>query len=378
MAAIRLENVTRIYRKPREEQDSADDAGPIMALDHVNLTIPDGQTVAVVGPSGCGKTTLLRVAAGLETGFSGRVYYDDKDMADVAVGDRYIGMVFQNYALYPHFEGRGNLSFFFRVHRASDEETEERIRITSETMGVGFKELLRCKPGTLSGGQQQRLAVARAIARQPNLFLFDEPLSNLDAKLRVQTRGQINRLLHQFQITAIYVTHDQMEAIALGDLIAVMREGRIEQIGPYQEVRENPINAFVAGFLGPWPMNLFAGGVIDDGQLRFAEMAVTLPDAVRAQVNSGQSLMLGVHPEASNLATAGQPLPDGIHLRGVVDVVEPDFGRRVQTVYVRTGESVYAATGPLDLTLGIGAEVDVVFPTDRLYFFDGESELRIG
>jgi multiple sugar transport system ATP-binding protein len=378
MAAIRLEDVTKIYRRPREEQDSADDTGPIMALDGVNLIVPDGQIVAVVGPSGCGKTTLLRVTAGLETGFSGRVFYDDKDMADVAVGDRYIGMVFQNYALYPHFEGRGNLSFFFRMHRASDEEMEERIRITSETMGVGFKELLRCKPGVLSGGQQQRLAVARAIVRRPNLFLFDEPLSNLDAKLRVQTRGEINRLLHRFQITAIYVTHDQVEAIALGDLIAVMREGRIEQIGPYQELRENPVNAFVAGFLGPWPMNLFAGGVIDDGQLWFADMAVPLPDNVSTQVNSGQSLMLGVHPESANLVSAGQPLPDGIHLRGVVEVIEPDFGRRVQTAYVRTGESVYAATGPLDLTLGMGAEVDVVFPTDRLYFFDGESELRIG
>jgi ABC-type sugar transport system ATPase subunit len=378
MAAIHLEDVTQTYRRPWEEQDSADHPGPVMALDGVNLTIPDGQTVAVVGPSGCGKTTLLRVTAGLETGFSGRVFYDDKDMADVAVGDRYIGMVFQNYALYPHFEGRGNLSFFFRVHRASDEEMEERIRVTSETMGVGFRELLRCKPGVLSGGQQQRLAVARAIARRPNLFLFDEPLSNLDAKLRVQTRGEINRLLHRFQITAIYVTHDQVEAIALGDLIAIMREGRIEQIGPYQELRENPVNAFVAGFLGPWPMNLFAGGTVADGQLRFADMAVPLPEAVSAQVNSGQSLMLGVHPESANVVSADHSLPDGIHLRGVVDVVEPDFGRRVQTVYVRTGESVYAATGPLDLTLGIGAEVDVVFPTDRLYFFDGESELRIG
>jgi ABC-type sugar transport system ATPase subunit len=378
MAAIHLEDITVVFRRPWDEQSSADDTGPVTALDRVNLTIPDGRTVAIIGPSGCGKTTLLRVAAGLEKEFSGRVFYDDKDMADIPVGDRYIGMVFQNYALYPHFEGRGNLSFFFRMHRASDEEMRERIRITSETMGVGFKELLQCKPGTLSGGQQQRLAVARAIVRRPNLFLFDEPLSNLDAKLRVRTRGEINRLLHQFQITAIYVTHDQIEAIALGDLVAVMREGRIEQIGQYAEIRENPVNAFVAEFLGPEPMNLFAGGVVADGQLRFAEMTVALPDVVRDQVDSGQSLLLGVHPESAVQVSAGRPLADGIHLRGVVEIVEPDFGRRSQTIRVRTGESIYAATGPLDLTLDIGAEVDVVFPDDQLYFFDGNSELRIG
>jgi ABC-type sugar transport system ATPase subunit len=172
--------------------------GDIVALDRANLTVPNGQTFAVVGPSGCGKSTLLRVVAGLDTEYSGQILYDDENMRDVPAKDRYIGMVFQNYALYPHFLGQGNLSFFFKMHKAPDEEAEQRIRITSEIMGIGFDELLQRKPGTLSGGQQQRVAIGRAIVRNPRLFLFDEPLSNLDAKLRVQTRVEIKRLLHRF------------------------------------------------------------------------------------------------------------------------------------------------------------------------------------
>ena len=228
----------------------------VRALDHVDLTVPDGQTMAVLGPSGCGKSTLLRVVSGLEADYRGSLFYDHQNMEDVAPKDRFIGMVFQNYALYPHFEGHGNLSFFFRMQKAPDAEAEERIRITSEIMGIGFRALLQRKPGTLSGGQQQRLAIARAIVRQPRVFLFDEPLSNLDAKLRTQTRVEIKRLLRRFAITALYVTHDQTEAMALGDQVAVMRAGQIEQVGPFNDVRLRPVNTFVAGFLGVPPMNL--------------------------------------------------------------------------------------------------------------------------
>ncbi|MFN2269751.1 MAG: ABC transporter ATP-binding protein [Anaerolineae bacterium] len=378
MATIRLEDVTKSFRAPRKVGDSFASQDPVTALDHLNLTVPDGQTIAVVGPSGCGKSTLLRVAAGLETDFTGRVFYDDVDMMEVPPGDRYIGMVFQNYALYPHFKSQENLSFFFRMHKAPAEEEQERIRITSEMMGIGFNELLKRKPGTLSGGERQRVAIARAIVRRPRLFLFDEPLSNLDAKLRVQTRVEIKRLLHRFQITSLYVTHDQTEAIALGDQIAVMRAGTIEQVGSYQEVWQNPVNAFVAGFLGTRPMNLFAGGAVVDGVLHFEEMAVPLPDAIGAQVDAGQRLILGVHAEAASLVYGDRPAPEGIHLRGLVEIIEPDFGHRLQMVYVRTGKFAYAVSGPLDPALDIGAEVSVVFPTDRLYFFDGESERRIG
>jgi multiple sugar transport system ATP-binding protein len=378
MATIRLQNVTKVFRRPQERDDLPEHTGSIKALDDVNLTIPDGQTFSIVGPSGCGKTTLLRVVAGLEKDFTGRVFFDDEDVANIVPGDRYIGMVFQNYALYPHFKGRGNLSFFFRVRQAPAEEEEERIRITSEMMGIGFKELLRHKPGKLSGGERQRVAIARAIVRKPRLFLFDEPLSNLDAKLRVQTRVEIKRLLHRFQITALYVTHDQVEAAALGDQSAIMRQGRIEQVGPYLEILQDPVNAFVAGFLGRPPMNLLTGGTVADGAFRLGESILPLPDAVKSQVSAGQSLILGIRPDSAVLVSGDQPLLEGIRLQGKVEIVEPDFGRRVQVVYVRTGEFSFAANGPLDVPLDIGTDVAVVFPTEQLYFFDGESEQRLG
>jgi ABC-type sugar transport system ATPase subunit len=350
----------------------------IVALDHVNLTIPDGQSFAVVGPSGCGKSTLLRVVAGLEPDFTGRVFYDDQDMRDVEPKDRYIGMVFQTYALYPHFKSKGNLSFFFKLHHIPDQETEERIRITSEMMGIGFNELLKRKPGTLSGGQQQRVAIARAMVRNPRLFLLDEPLSNLDAKLRTQTRVEIKRLLHRFRITTVYVTHDQIEAIALGDQIAVMRAGQIEQVGPYLDLLGDPANSFVAGFLGRPPMNLFTGGVVRDGLLCLQEIVVPLSDAVRSRVSAGQGLTFGVRPEAACLVLDDRALPEGVRARGIVETVEPDFSRRTQLAYVRTGPHFYAASGSLDALLNVGDEVEVVFPSDQLYFFDDQSERRMG
>ena len=408
MSTIRLQDVTRIYARPsrsdglvrnrgpaggqidrafadraaaqaaRERDGLYQHEGPVVALDRVNLTIPDGRTLAVVGPSGCGKTTILRVVAGLDTGYTGRVFYDDEDVRDVPPKDRTIGMVFQNYALYPHFTGRGNLGFFFRVRRAPDAEAEERIRATSEIMGIGFDELLRHRPGLLSGGEQQRVAVGRALVRNPRLLLFDEPLSNLDARLRVQTRVEIKRLLRRFQITAIYVTHDQVEAIALGDQVAVMRAGRIEQVGPYDELRQSPANAFVAGFLGRSPMNLLAEGTVGDDGLHLGEIVVPLPDAVRAGIHAGQELTLGVRPEAACIVGSDRPLPQGVHLQGIVEVVEPDFAHRTQLVYARAGALSYAATGELDTSLNVGDEVEVVLPTDGLYFFDGESGRRIG
>jgi ABC-type sugar transport system ATPase subunit len=405
VSTIRLEDVTKIYPKrlslsrasrahkgrdrafaervatqaERDYEQQTGQEGPVMALDQVNLTIPEGQTLAVVGPSGCGKSTLLRVIAGLEPDYRGHVFYDDQPMEDIPPRDRYIGMVFQNYALYPHFEGRGNLAFFFRLRQISDEETEERIRITSEIMGIGFHELLRRKPGTLSGGQQQRVAIGRAIVRNPRLFLFDEPLSNLDAKLRAQTRVEIKRLLRRFQITAIYVTHDQVEAMTLGDQIAVMRAGRIEQVGTYQALRQKPINMFVAGFLGSPPMNLFDGGVVGEEGLHLSEIIVPLPDTIKAQLHAGQAVTLGVRPEAALVITDERPAPEGLRLHGVVEVVQPDFARRTQLVYTRTGTLFYAATAELTRRpLLIGEEIEVVFPTDQLYFFESENETRIG
>jgi len=408
MSTICLEDVTKIYKRPAltnrnprrdvlggqadrafaervaaqadaERSAQSGRGRPVTALDRVNLTIPDGQTFAILGPSGCGKSTLLRVIAGLIQDYTGKVYYDGQDMTEVPPKDRYIGMVFQNYALYPHFESKGNLSFFFRVHKAPDEEAQERIRITSEMMGIGFKELLGRKPGTLSGGQQQRVAIARALVRNPRLFLFDEPLSNLDAKLRTQTRVEIKRLLHRFQITAVYVTHDQIEAMALGDQLAIMREGRIEQVGTYQELRAAPRNTFVAGFLGHPPMNLLTGGIAQDGELVLDEAAFPLPAAIKAQVHSGQAVTMGVRPEEVRLVLGNHPTPDGVRLKGTVEVVEPDFAHQTQLAYVRIGSQICTASGILDATtmINVGDAVEVIIPIDRNYFFDAETGLRI-
>jgi ABC-type sugar transport system ATPase subunit len=387
MATIRLQDVTKTYAKPltllrnqpgqNNEDNAALSTASVAALDHINLTIPNGQTVAIVGPSGCGKSSLLRVVAGLETEYTGQVFYDDQEMGNIAPKERYIGMVFQNYALYPHFAGQGNLSFFFKVRKISDKEAEERIRITSEIMGIGFNALLDRKPGTLSGGQQQRVAIARALVRNPRLFLFDEPLSNLDAKLRMQTRVEIKRLLRRFQITALYVTHDQTEAIALGDQIAVMRAGKIEQMGPYQTLLQSPVNTFVAGFVGAPPMNLFDGGTVGDGVLELGEVTLPLPVAIRAHVHAAQALTVGVRPEAAQWITGQNALPDGLRLRGMIEVIEPDYARRTQLLYLRTAAFSYAAVVPLDAPLGIGHTVEVIFPTDQLHFFDQSSGLSL-
>ncbi|MHB9034972.1 MAG: ABC transporter ATP-binding protein, partial [Anaerolineae bacterium] len=294
----------------KEEELSTREPGTVFALDGVDLTIPDGKTLAIVGPSGCGKSTLLRAVAGLQKLDGGTVYYDDKDMSDIAPKDRMIGMVFQSYALYPHMKGEGNLGFFFKMRNRTDEEMMERIKITSEIMGLGFETLLSRKPGALSGGQQQRVAIGRCIVRDPSLFLFDEPLSNLDAKLRASTRVEIRRLLQRFKITAIYVTHDQIEAITLGDFIAVMRHGKIEQLGTYDEITTNPVNSFVAGFLGLPPMNLLEGWTATgEGKLESEYGKLLLSGALAGQLKPQQELVLGFHSRSAYLVSEDAALP---------------------------------------------------------------------
>jgi ABC-type sugar transport system ATPase subunit len=358
MATIRLEEVTKFF------------SGDVAALDHINLTVADGQTVAIVGPSGSGKSTLLRVVAGLEPVDSGRIYYDNQEMSEIPPKDRYIGMVFQNYALYPHFAGQGNLSFFFRLRKVSDQETEQRIRETAQIMGVGFDELLPRKPGTLSGGQQQRIAIGRAIVRNPRLFLLDEPLSNLDAKLRAQTRVEIKRLLRRFAITTLYVTHDQTEAIALGDQIAIMRAGKVEQMGPFAQLLEQPANVFVAGFLGAPLMNLLSGVQVGDGVAHIGETTIPLPQRLLGRVQRGQAVTIGIRPEVMQIVTDEDPAMGPVRLRGVVEIVEPDHGRRLQWLHIRTENHVYVAPAPLDIRLHVGHRIQVAAPLDQIYFFD--------
>jgi len=371
--------VSRLYeiKKERIQEDLlAQPAEAVRALDHVNLTVPNGRIFVVVGPSGCGKSTLLRVVSGLANDYSGQVLYDGEDVQNIPPRDRFIGMVFQNYALYPNFNNEGNLSFFFKLHKISDEETRERIRYTSELMGIGFKELLPRRPGTLSGGERQRVAIARAIVRAPRLFLFDEPLSNLDAKLRVQTRTEIKRLLHRFSITSLYVTHDQVEAIALADQIVVMHAGKIEQVGTFQNLIENPVNVFVAGFLGLPPMNLFPGGSISGSNLVLDDTLIPLPQRVFPLVQNGQSVTLGVRPEAVNVS-AEATSTKGIQWRAEVEALEPDFVHRTQTVHLRSGRWIYSGLCPLDTNLQIGQLVRAQIEPEHLYFFDANSGLRL-
>jgi ABC-type sugar transport system ATPase subunit len=361
------------YQEAREVQQGR----KIKALDNVNLTIPDGKTMALIGPSGCGKTSLMRVVSGIESDYKGRVMYDGVNIEAIPIKERRLGVVFQNFALYPHFLGRGNLSFFFWVRRAPKEEERERIAATSEIMGFGFKDLLRRRPRKLSGGEKQRLAIARALVRVPSLFLLDEPLANLDAKLRVQTRVEIKRLMTRFAITSIYITHDQEEAVSLGDQIAVMRWGQIEQVGTYDELYQQPANAFVAGFLSLSPMNLFRGGVVDGGELHLDGLRVPLPEAVRNEVQGGQEVVLGARCESAAVLTGG-PAAQGVRLRGAVEVIEPDFARKTARVYADTPIGSCAAMAPLDASLREGDRVDIVLPYEGLYFFGGEDERRLG
>lgn len=370
--------VNRLYeiKKERIQEDlPAQPAEVVRALDHVNLTVPNGRIFVVVGPSGCGKTTLLRVVSGLAGDYSGQVLYDGEDVQNTPPRDRYIGMVFQNYALYPNFNNEGNLSFFFKMHKISDEETRERIRYTSELMGIGFNELLPRKPGKLSGGERQRVAIARAIVRAPRLFLFDEPLSNLDAKLRVQTRTEIKRLLRRFSITSLYVTHDQVEAIALADQIVVMHAGKIEQVGTYRHLTENPINVFVAGFLGLPPMDLLSGGFVSGSKLVLDDTLIPLPERVLPRVQNGKSPTLGMRRETVHVL----PEPastNGIQLRAEVEALESDFVHRTQTVHLRSGRWSYSGLCPLDVKLQIGQRVQAQIDPEHLYFFDANSGLR--
>jgi len=387
MATIRLIEVSKSYQgeppvrrganAPADGDEEAARHHLGLALDRVTLTAPHGQTMAIVGPSGCGKSTLLRVVAGLEREYSGQVRYDEQPMEEIAPGDRHIGMVFQNYALYPHFAGRGNLSFFFRLRKVSDQETEERIRITAEIMGLGFKQLLERKPGTLSGGQQQRLAIGRAIVRNPRLFLFDEPLSNLDAKLRQQTRIEIKRLLARFSITALYVTHDQTEAMALGDQVAVMRQGRIEQVGRFQEVLRRPVNTFVASFLGSPPMNLLPCGEVHAGMIQLPGLQIALPAPLREKLARDQQIIVGVRPEGIQVLPHQRDAANQLFLRGQADVVEPDFGRSMQLVYAHNEAFTFTATAPIDYPIYAGHPVTAQLDLTQLHFFDGVTHRRL-
>src|SRR5215217_1270205 len=262
MASVTLDRVVKHY----DTAESVTLTGGFKrrpALDNVSIAIADGETVSVVGASGCGKSTLLKVVAGLEIPDRGRILFNGVDVTATQPRDRGVGMVFQDYALYPTMKGKGNLAYYFQVHERTEEEAEQRTREVAAMMGVGFDLLMGRVPTTLSGGEQQRIAIGRCIVRDPSLFLMDEPISNLDAQLRESTRIELKKLLRKFAVTTLYVTHDQQEAIFMGDRIAVMRDGHIVQVGSFDDLYYSPVNLFVAQFIGSPPISILPATVED-------------------------------------------------------------------------------------------------------------------
>ncbi len=328
--------------------------GGTVAVRDLSLAIDDGEFMIFVGPSGCGKTTALRMVAGLEKITSGTIAIGDRVINDISPRDRDIAMVFQNYALYPHMTVRKNLAFGLKERRTPKDEIEQRV--TDVAAMLGIDDLLARRPAQLSGGQRQRVAMGRALVREPAAFLLDEPLSNLDAKLRVQVRGDLKRLHQRLGITTIYVTHDQVEAMTLGDRVAVMSNGVLQQLGPPQDVYDHPANLFVAGFIGSPPMNLLraeaGGGVASAGDLSLPIAGV--PDG---------DVVLGLRPEHLRPATDGQPSME-FH----VEVVEP-LGDGVIVHGTVSGTLVTAPSGDdevLPRLAGERAEITTKFePTLR-------------
>jgi multiple sugar transport system ATP-binding protein len=323
MAKVSVQNVFKIY--PGEK------GRDVTAVRDVSLEIADREFVVLVGPSGCGKSTTLRMIAGLEEISKGDIYIGDKWVNDVAPKDRDIAMVFQNYALYPHMSVYDNLAFGLKLRKFPKAEIKKRVVDAAGILGI--ESLLDRKPKALSGGQRQRVAVGRAIVRQPKVFLFDEPLSNLDAKMRVQMRTEITKLHQRLQATMIYVTHDQIEAMTMGDRIVVMNEGVVQQNDAPLTLYNNPVNLFVAGFLGSPPMNFISGTLKqDDEKIRFSEIEggtieVAFPAAERPSAREfiGKEMILGIRPEDLEVATfsrkEGKAL--GIGFPAIVDIVEP-------------------------------------------------------
>src|SRR3954470_6195702 len=288
--------------------------GTAPAVDGLDLTVAAGEFMVLVGPSGSGKTTALRMLAGLEAVDAGEILIDGQDVTDVPPRDRDVAMVFQNYALYPHMSVAENIGFGLKLAHVRKAEREKRVQEAAELLGLS--ELLERKPSQLSGGQRQRVAMGRAIVREPKVFLMDEPLSNLDAKLRVQTRTEIAALQARLAVTTVYVTHDQVEAMTMGHRVAVMRDGRLQQCDVPRVLYEHPCNAFVAGFMGSPAMNLRTVPVASDGVVKWGSQALRLADDVRASVTARglTEVLLGLRPEALSLAGDGLP--------GVVGLVE--------------------------------------------------------
>ncbi len=337
--------------------------GSTQVIHGVDVDIADGEFVVLVGPSGCGKSTLLRMIAGLEGITSGTIAIGDKVVNSLPPSERDIAMVFQNYALYPHKTVASNMAFALRMRRMEKSEIADRVKRAAEILGL--TPYLDRYPRALSGGQRQRVAMGRAIVRDPQVFLFDEPLSNLDAKLRVQMRTEIRALHQRLKTTTVYVTHDQIEAMTMADKIVVMQGGNIEQVGSPLELYDRPANAFVAGFIGSPSMNMLDGTVTGDA-VRIGD--VTLPITATPGVSDGQPITAGIRPE--NLALADRGIP------ATVSVIEPT-GAETHVVLNANGDEVTAVFRDRT-TLRPGDTVHLTAPPEALILFDKDSGARIG
>jgi multiple sugar transport system ATP-binding protein len=346
------------------------------AVKDVTLDIDDREFIVLVGPSGCGKTTTLRMVAGLESISSGQIQIDNTVVNNLPPMDRDIAMVFQNYALYPHMTVFDNMAFSLRMRKFDRKEIASRVQEAAEVLGI--QAYLNRKPRQLSGGQRQRVALGRAIVRHPRVFLFDEPLSNLDAKLRVQMRVELKKLHEKLGTTAIYVTHDQVEAMTLGDRVVVMRDGLVQQVGEPMDLYNSPANRFVAGFLGSPAMNFFDVRLTLDNGTTWAVghgIRLKLPPAIshRLGVHAGREVIMGVRPEDFRIASSGDPADLNLHV--AVEVVER-LGSSI-LLDVSVGQTTMVAAVEPTVIAGTHDQLKLALNPNRIHFFDASTEAAI-
>jgi len=366
MAQVSLQNVSKVF------------PGNVWAIRDINLGIESKEFVVFVGPSGCGKSTTLRIIAGLEEATSGNVYIGDQHVNDIPPKDRNIAMVFQNYALYPHMTVYDNMAFGLKLRKYPKTEIEARVKEAANILGI--EKLMERRPRELSGGQRQRVAVGRAIVRKPLVFLFDEPLSNLDAKMRVQMRTEIKKLHIRLQTTMIYVTHDQTEAMTMGDRIVVMKDGIIQQIADPIGLYDKPVNKFVAGFIGSPPMNFIKGTIISrEGKFYFNEgnFQVKLVDAMMPKVMSyrNKEIIFGIRPEDIYDKLFVSYASSENTIKSNCEVVEP-MGSEVY-LHLNTGRNYFIAKVGGHNRPAINQDMDLVFDMSKIHFFDKDTDNTI-
>jgi multiple sugar transport system ATP-binding protein len=370
VASVKLERVRKVYE------------GGVTAVHQISLDIQDREFVVLVGPSGCGKSTTLRMIAGLEEVTEGSIYIGDQRVNDVAPKDRDIAMVFQNYALYPHMTVYDNMAFGLKLRKYPKEEIKARVGEAAEILGI--QELLGRKPKALSGGQRQRVAVGRAIVRKPKVFLFDEPLSNLDAKLRVQMRTEISKLHQKLGTTMIYVTHDQTEAMTMGDKIVLMKDGHVHQIDTPLNLYNHPVNKFVGGFIGSPSMNFFRGKVVRKKGLRFVEdggaFELPVPTHLQKPLSGAtkHAIIVGLRPEHIGLKSTGARRSKTAPVRATVEVVEPMGNEIYLYCTMRKDGEQFVARVATAKEPPVGKPIDLVFDLTNLHVFDAKTEERIG